>query len=91
MICHGIPDDNEVVVDGDILNIDVTTYLNKFHGDTNRTFLVGNVAPETKKLVEVTYDCMLAGIAAVKPGGFVGDIGAGESTNVLNQSPPNAS
>ena len=58
------------------VNIDVTTYLNKFHGDTNKTFLVGNVSDEAKKLVQVTYECMRIGIDQVKPGGFIGDIGA---------------
>jgi methionyl aminopeptidase len=76
VICHGIPSKNEILKDGDILNIDVTTYLNKFHGDTNKTFLVGNVSAEVKKLVEVTYQCMRAGIATVHPGGHIGDIGA---------------
>jgi methionyl aminopeptidase len=76
VICHGIPNTHDVLKDGDILNIDVTTYLNKFHGDTNKTFYVGNVSPEVKKLVEVTYQCMRAGIDTVKPGGHIGDIGA---------------
>lgn len=76
VICHGIPSKNDILKDGDILNIDVTTYLNKFHGDTNKTFLVGNVSPEIKKLVDVTYQCMRAGIDTVRPGGHIGDIGA---------------
>jgi methionyl aminopeptidase len=76
VICHGIPSKRDVLKDGDILNIDVTTYLNKFHGDTNKTFFVGEVKPEVKKLVDVTYECMMAGINEVKPGGFIGDIGA---------------
>lgn len=76
VICHGIPSKSDVLKDGDILNIDVTTYLNKFHGDTNKTFLIGNVTPEIKKLVEVTYLCMREGIKVVKPGGHIGDIGA---------------
>lgn len=76
VICHGIPSAQDILKDGDILNIDVTTYLNKFHGDTNKTFLVGNVAPHIQKLVEVTYECMKAGIAQVRPGGHIGDIGA---------------
>ncbi len=75
VVCHGIPSTKDVLKDGDILNIDVTTYLNKFHGDTNKTFYVGEVSPETKKLVEITYDCMMAGIKQVRPGGFIGDIG----------------
>ena len=76
VICHGIPSPKVILKDGDILNIDVTTYLNKFHGDTNKTYFVGNVAPEIKKLVEVTYECMREGINTVKPGGRIGDIGA---------------
>jgi methionyl aminopeptidase len=76
VICHGIPSKKDVLQDGDILNIDVTTYLNKFHGDTNKTFLVGEVSPEVKKLVEVTYMCMREGINQVRPGGHIGDIGA---------------
>jgi len=76
VICHGIPNQNEILKDGDILNIDVTTYLNKFHGDTNKTFLVGNVSAEVKKLVEITYQCMRVGIETVVPGGHIGDIGA---------------
>ena len=76
VICHGIPNKNDVLKDGDILNIDITTYLNKFHGDTNKTFLVGEVAPEIKELVDVTYQCMREGINQVRPGGHIGDIGA---------------
>lgn len=76
VICHGIPSKKDVLKDGDILNIDVTTYLNKFHGDTNKTFLVGDVSDKAKKLVDVTYECMRQGINQVRPGGFIGDIGA---------------
>lgn len=76
VICHGIPSAKDILKDGDILNIDVTTYLNKFHGDTNKTFLVGNVSNDLKKLVEVTYKCTMLGIEQVRPGGFIGDIGA---------------
>ncbi|EQC44560.1 methionine aminopeptidase, type I [Bacteriovorax sp. BSW11_IV] len=76
VICHGIPSKKDVLKDGDILNIDVTTYLNKFHGDTNKTFLVGNVSDEVRKLVDVTYQCMREGINQVRPGGHIGDIGA---------------
>lgn len=76
VICHGIPTKSEILKEGDILNIDVTTYLNKFHGDTNKTFLVGNVSPEVKKLVDVTYQCLREAIRVVRPGGHIGDIGA---------------
>lgn len=76
VICHGIPSKKDKLKDGDILNIDVTTYLKNFHGDTNRTYYIGNVAPEVKKLVQVTYECMMAGIDICKPGARMGDIGA---------------
>ena len=76
VICHGIPNPHETLADGDIVNVDVTTYYKKFHGDTNRTFLVGNVATEIRKLVDITQQCMMAGIATVRPGSHLGDIGA---------------
>jgi methionyl aminopeptidase len=75
VICHGIPSEDVILSDGDILNVDVTTYLDKFHGDTNRTFFVGDVKPEVKRLVEVTHECMMRGIRVVKPGARLGDIG----------------
>lgn len=76
VICHGIPSKKDKLKNGDILNIDVTTILSGFHGDTNRTFLIGDVRPEIKKLVDTTYECMMKGINTVKPGSFLGDIGA---------------
>lgn len=76
VVCHGIPSKDHILKDGDILNIDITTYLDGFHGDTNKTFLVGNVSAPVKKLVDVTYECMMAGIKTVRPGGHIGDIGA---------------
>ena len=76
VICHGIPSPKEFLKDGDIINLDVTTILKGFHGDTNRTFFVGNVKPEYRKLVDVTYECMMAGISVCRPGARVGDIGA---------------
>jgi len=76
VICHGIPSTKDVLKDGDIVNLDITTYLYKFHGDTNKTFLVGNVSEEAKKLVEMAYQCMMVGISEVAPGKRIGDIGA---------------
>ena len=76
VICHGIPSEKVILREGDILNIDVTTYLNKFHGDTNKMFFIGEAKPVYKKLVEVTYQCMREGIKQVRPGGHLGDIGA---------------
>lgn len=76
VVCHGIPSRDDVLKEGDIINIDVTSILDGFHGDTSRTFLVGDVRPELKKLVEVTYECMLRGIRAVGPNKRIRDIGA---------------
>jgi methionyl aminopeptidase len=67
VICHGIPDDT-VIADGDIVNIDITAYLDGVHGDTNATFLAGNVDEESRLLVERTHEALLRGIRAVAPG-----------------------
>ncbi len=74
VICHGIPD-STVLKDGDIVNCDVTIFLDGVHGDTNATFFVGEVDEESRRLVEVTRECLDIGIAAVKPGGTTRDIG----------------
>jgi methionyl aminopeptidase len=74
VICHGIPD-STVLKDGDIINLDVTVYLDGVHGDTNATFFVGDVDEQSRALVAVTRECLDRGIAAVKPGGTVRDIG----------------
>lgn len=76
VICHGIPNAKEILKDGDIINIDVTPILDGYHGDTSRMFLVGNPSPFARRLVTVTEECLERGIAAVQPGGRVGDIGA---------------
>jgi methionyl aminopeptidase len=75
VVCHGIPDERKVLVDGDILNIDITVVLDGWHGDTSRMFTVGDVGVKARKLIDVTYEAMMRGIAAVKPGGTLGDIG----------------
>lgn len=74
VICHGIPD-SRPLTDGDIINIDVTLYREGVHGDTSATFLVGDVDPESVRLVEVTLESLNLAIAAVSPGGPVRDIG----------------
>ncbi|MEM9216486.1 MAG: type I methionyl aminopeptidase [Cyanobacteria bacterium P01_F01_bin.150] len=76
VVCHGIPNAKQILKDGDIINIDVTPIVNGFHGDTSRTYFVGTPSPLAKKLVEVTEECLMRGIAEVKPGAKVGDIGA---------------
>jgi methionyl aminopeptidase len=75
VICHGIPDDRPLL-DGDIVNIDVTAYIAGVHGDCSATYLVGDVDPESRKLVEVTRECRDLGIAAVRPDRPISDIGA---------------
>ena len=67
VVCHGIPDDR-VVEDGDIVNIDITAFLDGVHGDTNATFLAGDVDEESRLLVERTREALRRGIAAVRPG-----------------------
>jgi methionyl aminopeptidase len=74
VVCHGIPSDRPLK-DGDILNIDVTVVLDGWHGDTSRMYYVGDVKRKAQRLVEVTYESLLRGIAAVKPGATTGDIG----------------
>ncbi|MEO0591187.1 MAG: type I methionyl aminopeptidase [Pseudomonadota bacterium] len=76
VICHGIPG-SKVLKDGDILNVDVTPLLDGWHGDTSRMFYAGEPAIKAKRLVDVTYECLMLGIeAAAKPGARLGDIGA---------------
>eukprot|EP00871_Galdieria_phlegrea_P000103 jgi/Galph1/1093/GphlegSOOS_G5789.1 len=67
VICHGIPD-NTVLKNGDIINVDVTCYINGFHGDCSATFLVGEVSENAKRLVRVTYECLVKAIKICKPG-----------------------
>jgi methionyl aminopeptidase len=75
VVCHGIPNDKPLK-DGDIVNIDVTLILDGWHGDTSRMYTVGAIPRRAERLIEVTYEAMMRGIAAVKPGAATGDIGA---------------
>jgi methionyl aminopeptidase len=75
VVCHGIPSD-KTLKDGDIVNIDVTPLLDGWHGDSSRMYLVGDVALKARRLVEVTHECLMLGIAQVGPGKRLGDIGA---------------
>ncbi|HVZ92526.1 MAG TPA: type I methionyl aminopeptidase [Rhizomicrobium sp.] len=74
VVCHGIPD-AKGLRDGDIVNIDVTVILDGYHGDTSRMYLAGDVKLKARRLVDVTYECMMRGIAQVRPGASTGDIG----------------
>src|SRR5438552_12854607 len=73
-VCHGVPGD-KVLRPGDILNIDITVIKDGWHGDTSRMFYVGEPSVQAKRLCEVTYECMWKGIAMVRPGATLGDIG----------------
>jgi methionyl aminopeptidase len=74
VVCHGIPGDR-VLVDGDIINIDVTVILDGWHGDSSRMYVAGEASTKAKLLMDVTYDAMMKGIAAIRPGATLGDIG----------------
>jgi methionyl aminopeptidase len=76
IVCHGVPSERERLVEGDIVNIDVTTELDGFHGDTSATFVIGQARPDAIALVELARGARDAGIAAVVPGARLGDIGA---------------
>ena len=75
VVCHGIPDPDRVLQDGDIINVDCSTILNGYFSDSSRMFCIGDVSPEKKKLVDVTKEAMLKGLEQVKPWGFLGDMG----------------
>ena len=74
VVCHGIPGDR-VLVDGDIINIDVTVILDGWHGDSSRMYVAGEASTKAKLLMDVTYEAMMKGIAAIRPGATLGDIG----------------
>ena len=75
VICHGIPSPDEILQDGDIINVDVTTILDGYYADASRMFCIGQVSDEAKKLVEVTKESVDLALAEVKPWGHLGDIG----------------
>lgn len=74
VVCHGIPDARKLV-NGDMVNIDVTVIVDGWHGDTSRTYWVGEVATKARRLTQVTYDAMMRGIEVIRPGATTGDIG----------------
>jgi methionyl aminopeptidase len=84
VVCHGIPNDKPMK-EGDIVNIDVTLILDGWHGDSSRMYCVGEVPRRAERLIDVTYESMMRGIAAIKPGGTTGDIGAAIQTYVEAQ------
>ncbi|MCQ2081396.1 MAG: methionyl aminopeptidase [Lachnospiraceae bacterium] len=80
VVCHGIPDYNRILKDGDIINVDVSTIYKGYFSDSSRMYMIGNVSPEAKKLVEVTKECVELGLTMVKPWNFLGDM-----ADVINQ------
>jgi methionyl aminopeptidase len=74
-VCHGVPGER-VLKNGDIINLDITTIKDGYHGDTSRMFIVGEGSIQAKRLCEITFECMWLGISVVKPGAHLGDIGA---------------
>lgn len=75
VICHGIPSEKKILKNGDILNIDVTTIVDGYYGDTSRMYYVGEPNVKAKRLCEATYESLILGIKQVKPGNHIGDIG----------------
>lgn len=75
VVCHGIPSDDEVLEEGDIINVDCTTILDGYYADASRMFIIGPTTPQKEKLVRVAKECLQIGMEAAHPFGFVGDIG----------------
>ena len=74
VVCHGIPDENEILKEGDIINVDVSTILNGYYSDASRMFTIGQISPAAEKIVRVTKECVELGLKAAKPWGHLGDI-----------------
>src|ERR1700726_2061233 len=84
VVCHGIPNDKPLR-EGDIVNIDVTLIVDGWHGDSSRMYPVGEISRRAERLIDVTYDAMMRGIAVIRPGTTTGDIGAAIQTFVEAQ------
>lgn len=75
VVCHGIPNEFDILEEGDIVNVDVSTILDGYYSDASRMFVIGQTTPEKQKLVDVALECLHVGMEAARPYGFVGDIG----------------
>ena len=75
VVCHGIPSEFEVLEEGDIVNVDVSTILDGYYSDASRMFIIGQTTPEKEKLVRVTKECLEIGAQAARPWGFLGEVG----------------
>ena len=80
-ICHGIPSEDDILMDGDIVNVDVSTILDGYFSDASRMFMIGDVPENARRLVEVTKECVELGLAEAKPWGYLGDIGEAVNTH----------
>ena len=76
VVCHGIPSEDTILKEGDIVNVDVTTIVEGYYADASRMYMIGEVSSEVKRLVEVAKECLEVGVAAIKPWGHLGDIGS---------------
>ena len=74
VVCHGIPDENEILEEGDIINVDVSTILNGYYSDASRMFTIGELSSEAERIVRVTKECVELGLKEAKPWGHLGDI-----------------
>jgi len=75
VVCHGVPSAGDILQNGDLVNFDITLEKNGYIADSSKTYLIGSVSPEAQRLTRVTYEALWKGIAAVRPGGRLGDIG----------------
>ena len=75
VVCHGIPSEDDILEEGDIINVDVSTIKDGYFSDASRMFIIGKTTPEKERLVKVTKECLDIGAAAAKPWGFIGDVG----------------
>ena len=82
-ICHGIPSEDDILEDGDIVNVDVSTILDGYFSDASRMFMIGDVPDNAKRLIKVTEECVLKGLEAAKPWGYLGDIGEAVNTHAM--------
>ena len=84
VVCHGIPSKETIINEGDIVNVDCSTILNGYYSDSSRMYCIGEVSPEKKRLVDVTKECVEKGLEAVKPWGFLGDMGQAVHDHAYN-------
>ncbi|MGN0480776.1 MAG: methionyl aminopeptidase [Lachnospiraceae bacterium] len=82
-VCHGIPSEDIVIADGDIINVDVSTILDGYYSDSSRMYMIGQVSKERQKLVQVAKECVEKGLEAVRPWGYLGDVGFAVNSHAI--------